>query len=131
MDLERLAWELSLTISKRVLTSGDQGVFIPELGRKIRSVSQLTSQQFASLTNKQCFQILSYMANDPKPLEGRLEHHCGRHQPREEESSSTDPPPAQPSEADQEASSEAQNISKEISRAEVVRLKHGRTRVGP
>ena len=34
-DLERLAWELSPSTSENVLLSGDRGVFIPELGRKI------------------------------------------------------------------------------------------------
>ena len=93
VDLEQLVQELSLTTYERVLLSGDQGVFIPELGHKIRSVCQLTTKQFARLTDQQRFQILSFMANDPNPLE-----HCrSRRQPVEGGSSSTNPPAAQPS----------------------------------
>ena len=55
------------------------------------------------------------MANDVNPLEGRLEHHCGRRQPTKDESSSTNPPATQPSKADQEAFSEMQNILVETS----------------
>ena len=89
------------------LVERDRGVFIPKLGRKIQSVCQLTSQQFASLNDRQRFQILSFMANDPNPLEGHLEHRRGRHQLMEDESSSTSPLAAQASQADQEASFEA------------------------
>ena len=92
VDLEQLMRELSLAISERVLSSGDRGIFIPDLGRKIKSVSQLTSQQFASFTDQQRFFILSFMTNDPNPLE-----HNGRKQPMEEESSSTTPTTARPS----------------------------------
>ena len=51
VDLERLTWELSPTTSEHVLPSKsrDRGVFISELGCKIRSVNQLTSQQFTNL----------------------------------------------------------------------------------
>ena len=49
------------------------------------------------------------MANDPNPLEGRLDHHRGRHQPTKEESSSSNLPTTRPFRAYQEASSEARN----------------------
>ena len=42
VDLEQLAQELSPITSEYMLPSEDRGVCIPELGRKIQSVSQLT-----------------------------------------------------------------------------------------
>ena len=111
VDLKQVAQELSLTTSECVLLSGDRGVFILELGQKIWSVSQLTSQQFASLTYQQRLQILSYMTRYPNLLEGHLEHHPGRHQPaKHEESSSSNPLAVRPSEADQDFASEVRNM---------------------
>ena len=116
VDLEWLVQEISLATSKHVLPSGDRGAFIPELNRKIRSISQLTSQQLASLTDQQRFQILSYMAKDLNPLRGRLDHRHGQCQPMEEESSLTDPPTTRPLGANQEATSKVRNMPAETSR---------------
>ena len=128
MDLEWLAREISHATSKHVLPSGDRGIFILKLGRKIQSVSQLTSQQLASMTDHQRFQILSFMANNPNPLEGHLDHHHGRHHPTEGESSSG-LPTAHPLEVDQEASSEAQNTLVGTSRpTEPSRCSHTKVR---
>ena len=50
VDLERLARELSPTTSERVLLSMHIGIFIPELGCKIQSVCQLTSNNLLALS---------------------------------------------------------------------------------
>ena len=55
VDLERLALKISLASSKHVLPRLNQGVYIPELDRRIFSINQLTRQQCASLTDEQCF----------------------------------------------------------------------------
>ena len=55
------------------------------------------------------------MANDPNPLESRLEHRRGRRQPVENESSLIIPTTVQPPQAEQEVSSAAQNIPAETS----------------
>ena len=49
MDLEQLAPELSPASFKHVLPSSDRGIYIPELGRKICTINQLTRHQRASL----------------------------------------------------------------------------------
>ena len=49
VDLEHLARELSLVSFEHVMLSSDQGIYIPELGRRISTINQLTRRQRASL----------------------------------------------------------------------------------
>ena len=67
IDLKRLAREIKPALSKHVLPSSDRGIYIPELGRRICSINQLTHQQCASLTDNQLIQVFSFMANYGKP----------------------------------------------------------------
>ena len=90
MDLEQLARELSPASSKHVMPSSDQGVYIPELGRRISSINQLTRDQHASLSNNVIFNVFSYMADHPTVIGSGLTHRGGRRQPSEERSSSSD-----------------------------------------
>ena len=114
-DLERLVREISPASSEYVLLSLDRGVYIPELGRRICSINQLTRQQRASLTEDQLIQVFSFMANFPSALEASLAHRHGWYQPAEE-SSSSDHAMAGPSEAEQDTSSEVRNAPARPSR---------------
>ena len=113
VDLERLARKISQTSSEHVLLSSDRGVYIPELGRRICSINQLTRQQRASLMDEQCFKIYSFMANYLSTLEASLDHRC---QPAEEESSSSDHVTTSPSRVDKESSFGARNTPAGTSR---------------
>ena len=90
VDLEQPTKELSPTSSEHVMPSSDQGIYIPELGRRISTINQLTSQQRASLSEDQLLQVLSFMANFPSTMEANLSHPGGRRQPVEDKSSSSD-----------------------------------------
>ena len=109
VDLERLACEVSPASSKHVLLSLDRGIYIPELGRRICSINQLTRQQRASLTEDQILQVLSFISNFPSALASSLAHHHGRRQPLEEDSSSSDHSEAGPSGAEQNTTSDVRN----------------------
>ena len=102
MDLERLAREISPASSEHVLPSSDQGIYIPELGRRICSINQLTHQQRASLIDEQRFQLYGFMANYPSALEVHMDHRCSRRQPTKEESPSSNHIAAGPSRVDQD-----------------------------
>ena len=109
VDLERLACELSSASFEHVLLSLDRGIYIPELGRRICSINQLTHQQRASLTEDQLLQVLSFMANFPSALESSLVHRHGRCQPVEEDNSLSDHSQAGPLGAEQDIASEVCN----------------------
>ena len=82
VDLEQLVRELSQTSSEHVLPSSDRGIYIPELGKRICTINQLTRQQRASLTKDQLLQVLSFMANFLSALESSLAHRPGQLQRR-------------------------------------------------
>ena len=100
VDLEKLACEISPASSEHVLPSSDRGIYIPELGKRICSINQLT---------RQLIQVFSFMVNFPSALEASLAHHHGRCQPVKDESSSSDHTAASPSGANQDTSSEVRN----------------------
>ena len=110
VDLERLARELSPASSEHVLPSSDRGIYIPELGRRICSINQLTRQQRASLTEDQPLQVLSFMANFPSALESSSTHRHGRGQPVEEDNSLSDHSEVSPSGAEQDTTSKVRNV---------------------
>ena len=72
VDLEQLTQELSPASSEHVMSSLDRGIYIPELGRRISSINQLTRQQRASLPEDQLISIFSYMANHPSAMGSSL-----------------------------------------------------------
>ena len=86
------------------MLSSDQGVYIPELGRRISSINQLTHHHYASLSDDQLINVFSYMGNHPTVMGFGLTHRGGRRQPFEEESSTFDQ-----DRADQEITSEVWN----------------------
>ena len=55
--------EAGLSSSEHVMPSSGQGVYVPELGRRISLIHQLTPNQRGSLSNNILFNINSYMAN--------------------------------------------------------------------
>ena len=116
VDLKRLVRELSSASFEHVLPSSDRRIYIPKLGPRICTINQLTRSQRASLTKDQLFQVLSFMVNFPSALESTLAHRRGRHQPVEEDESSTDHSEAGPSRAEQDIGSEACNAPADPSR---------------
>ena len=108
-DLERLAREINPTSFEHMLPSSNRGIYIPDLGRRMCSINQLTRQQHASLTKDQLIQVFNFMANFPSVLEASFAYHRGRRQPIEEEIPSSDHTAAGPLRAEQDTSSEVRN----------------------
>ena len=73
--------ELSPSSSEHVILCLERRVYVPELGRRISSILQLTPDQHASLSNNVIFSINSYMADQPTEAGSGLTHQRGRHQP--------------------------------------------------
>ena len=90
VDPEQFTRGLSPTSFEHAMPSSEQWVYILELGRRISSINQLTSDQRASLSNNVIFSIHSYMADHPTVMGSGLTHMGGRRQPSEERSSSSD-----------------------------------------
>ena len=86
------------------MPSLDQEIYIPELGRRISTINQLTRQQHASLLEDQLLRVLSFMANYPSAMGLDLMHQGGWRQPVNDESSSSDQ-----GRTDQDTSSEVGN----------------------
>ena len=82
--------ESSSSSSEHVMPSSDQGVYVPELGRRINSIHQLTPDQRASLSNNVLFSIDSYMVDYPIEAGSSMTHRRGRRQPSEEGGSPPD-----------------------------------------
>ena len=78
MELEQLAHELTLASSEQVMPSSDRGIYIPELGKRIFTMNQLTCQQCASLSEDQLLQVFRFMANFPSMIGASLAHRGGR-----------------------------------------------------
>ena len=109
VDLEHLVHELSPVSSEHVMPSSGRGIYIPELGRRISIINQLTRQQHASLSEGQLLRVVSFMANFPSEMRATLSHRGGRRQPAEDESSSSDHNGARPSGAEQDTLLEVRN----------------------
>ena len=67
--------------SEHVSPTLGSGVYIPELGRRIKSINQLTLDQHASLSNNVIFSINCYMADQRTEGTAGLTHKRGRRQP--------------------------------------------------
>ena len=87
LDLEQSKRELSSSLSEHVLSSSDQGVYVPELGRRICSLHQLIPDQHASLSNNVLFSINSYMTDHPIEVGSGPTHRRGRRQPSKKKGS--------------------------------------------
>ena len=72
------------------MPSSDQGVYVPELGRRINSIHQLTPDQRASLSNNVLFSINSYMTDHPTEAGFGLTYRRGQRLPFEKGSSPSD-----------------------------------------
>ena len=70
--------------SEHVSPGSGNGVFVPELGRRIRSLDQLTPDQRASLSNNVLFSISRYMADQQSEGSAGITHRRGRRQPSED-----------------------------------------------
>ena len=82
--------ESSSSSSEHVMLSKDQGVYVPELDKRISSTHQLTSDQRASLSNNVLVSINSFMADHPIEAGSGLTHKRGMRQPSEDRDPPTD-----------------------------------------
>ena len=70
--------------SEHVSPTSGNGVYVPELGRRISSINQLTLDQRASLSNNVLYSINCYMADQHTEEAASLTHRRGRLQPSED-----------------------------------------------
>ena len=70
--------------SQHVMPGLGHGAYVPELGRRINLIHQLTPDQRASLSNNVFFSINSYMADHSTEEGIGLTHRRSRHQPSED-----------------------------------------------
>ena len=66
------------------MPSTDEGVYVPELSKRISSIHQLTPDQRDSLSNNVLFNINSFMADHPMETGFGLMHMRDKRQPSED-----------------------------------------------